>query len=149
MTQREILDKLRQIEERLEKIENNQRKRYLPWKAAIPPLTLCQDIVSAFDSGLFGQFDYEMQRLSEFYGIAPMRNYTDPTKVSAKAIACYHSMDRAAYYKEPTAAKDVVLHEFFHHLHAENVVSLNSDEDAEKCADEFAKIILARGRVQK
>lgn len=147
--QREILDKLRGIEERLDKIEKGYlKKRGLTWRAAVPSLQVCKDIVSAYDGRMIDKFDYEMQRLSEFYGITKMDNRTNPEKVPKTAIACYHSLDRTAYYKEPTCSLETVLHEFFHHLHSEGVVALYSDENEEKCANEFAITVMLRGRMQ-
>ena len=144
--EREILDKLRSIENRLEKLEDNQKKRGLRWKAAIPPLQLCKDIVSAYDSKLFNTFEYEMQRLAEFYGIRPMENYVNPLKVPKSNIAAYHPNERTAYYKEPVASLHTLLHEFFHHLHTEGVVYLYSSEKEEECANSFAVIIIARAK---
>jgi hypothetical protein len=139
------MDKLESIESRLDKLEKVHRKRNLPWKAAIPPKLICHDIVTAYDGNQFNTFEYEMQRLSEFYGIPVMDNRTNAKKVPAKAIACYYSMERTAYYKKSTTALNVLLHEFFHHLHAEGVVFIYSNENEEKCADSFAQIVINRG----
>ena len=144
----EILNKLRDIENRFDKIETQYfKKRGLPWKATVPSLQVCKDIVSAFNSGQFYTFDYEMQRLAEFYGIQPMDNRTDPEKVPKNAIACYHPSERTAFYKKPTTDLHTLLHEFFHHLHSEGVVFLYSDENVEKCANGFADIVIARGQI--
>ena len=148
MTEREIFDKLRIIEEKVDRIEKSYlKKRGLPWKAGVPSLIVCKDIVTAFDGKEFDHFDYMMQRLAEFYGIRRMDNRTNPEKVPKTAIACYHSSDKTAYYAKPTCSITTVLHEFFHHLHHEGVVTLYSDEDTEKCANEFANIVIARGRM--
>lgn len=144
----EILDKLRDIENRFDKIEQQYfKKRGLRWKAAVPSLQVCKDIVSAYNGDQFHEFDYEMQRLAEFYGIRPMKNRTDPGKVPKNAIACYHSSEQTAFYKNPTTNLDTLLHEFFHHLCSESVVYLYSDENEEKCANGFADIVIARGQM--
>ena len=143
----DILDKLERLERKIENLESKSRKRNLHWKAAIPPLQLCKDVVTAFNSGLFQTFEYEMRQLADYYGIAPMENYLDEkqTHVPKNAIASYHPYERAAYYKEPVANLETLLHEFYHHLENEGVVpTLN---DREKIAGMWANIVIQRGRM--
>ena len=145
MTHREILDKLRNIEDRLEKLERAKQKRNLPFNACIPPLSLCRDIVKTYDSRELGNFDFQMQQLADYYGINRMDNRHNPERVPEKAIACYHRFEQTAFYKTSNANLETVLHEFFHHLYTNNVVCLG-EESEEKLADRFSQIVMKRGR---
>ena len=139
---REVLDKLEKIDDRLNIIEKSSKKRGLSFEASIPPRSLCKDIVHA--NGV-GNWENHMQILSDYYGVALMENYHNPAKVPKDSIACYHRYERSAYYKKATAMLETVLHEFFHHLHAEGVISITRGQSEEKLADKYAKIIIERG----
>jgi hypothetical protein len=139
--ERRIMEKLESIESRLDKLEKKNRKRGLSFEACIPPIYLCREV--AFDN--LGNFDNQMQQLADYYGITPMGNFHDPDKVPKTAIACYHSFHDAAYYLEPNTEISVVLHEFFHHLHAQGVVQLNGKNE-ESLADKFSKTVIERGK---
>jgi len=143
--ERQLLDKLSGIEERLDKLEKKGKKRNLSFEACVPPLYLCREIV--FDGDL-GNFDNQMQQLADYYGIAPMGNFHNPARVPKNAIACYHAFDSSASYKEPNTNIGTVLHEFFHHLHAQGVVCLNGKSE-EKLADKFSKLVMGRGATEK
>ena len=139
--ERRILDKLESIETRLERLERKTKKQGLSFEACIPPTYLCREIVV----NCLGNFDNPMLQLSDYYGIKPMRNLHNPARVPKNAVACYHSFDDVAYYKESNSEDDVVLHEFFHHLHAHGVVNLNGKKE-EVLADKFAKLVVQRGK---
>ena len=137
----EIVRKLEDIERKVERLERARKKSSLSFSAALPPPSLCKDIVG---TDVIGNWDNHMQILSDYYGIEPMGNYSDKSKVPKGSIACYHPCEGNAYYKKPTTTLKTVLHEFFHHLVYQNVVDLKY-EDEEKRANKFAEIIIRRG----
>jgi len=141
----DIQKRLIDLSERLEKIEKRQlKKKWLSFDACIPPIALCKDIVATYNSDKIKSFDYTMKILSDYYDTQLMDNRNAPERVPEKAIACYYSSENTAYYKQKTSSLETVLHEFFHHLVANNIVFLNGKNE-QKCADRFAEIIMFRG----
>ena len=143
-----IEDLTRRIGDLEDKISKMQKKRGLTFLASVPPHDVCRNIVVAWKLGSLNRnFDHVMQILSDFYGVTPMQNLHNPAKVPAKSIACYYKLENVAYYKNPTSDLETVLHEFFHHIHANGVVTLYANEDAEKCANEYAELIMNLGMI--
>ena len=146
MTKIEDLNK--RIGDLEEKISKMHKKRELTFLASVPPHDVCRNIVAAWKLGSLNRnFDHIMQILSDFYGVTPMQNLHNPAKVPAKFIACYYESENVAYYKNPESDLKTVLHEFFHHIHANGVVTLYANEDAEKCANEYAELIMQLGGI--
>ena len=123
-------------------IRNMQRpKRGLRYSEAIPPASVCRDVVSM----LVGTTSYDgfMQRLSAFYDCEPMGIYRDDN-VDEKYLAVYRSQEKACYSRGPSLERRVVLHEFFHHLVNLGIVFVDK-KDEEDYANRFAKAVLHRG----
>jgi len=136
------LDKLSNILFLLEEQRNAKPKHWLKFDACIPPQSVCKDVDSMMDN--ISSYLGFIGKLSEYYGCEPMNLFVDNSKmVSDKAIAAYYPDKKTAYSKESTCAKTVVLHEFFHHLVALNVVIVDK-KDEEKYADKFAEAFLSR-----
>jgi len=143
----DIQDGIRDLKDKIEKIGKQFKKRNLTFSECIPPHHICRDILIASNSSLIGNYEHIMQVLSDYYGVTKMDNRHKPEEVPKNCIACYSSWDKTAYYTKKTANIDTVLHEFFHHLHGQGIVTLNSDENAEKCADAYAKICVSLGEI--
>ena len=126
-------------------------KRMLSLSEAIPPESVCRDLLSKTR----GVNDYIgfLAILSDYYHIPPMRLLWDQYNVwmpqaKAKSVAAYFAEQNAAYTKKKAVEKDTVLHEFFHHLVAHNVVAVGKGKDEEKAAVKFAVLVLERGGEQ-
>lgn len=143
----DIQDGIRDLRGKIENLERQFKKRNLSFSECIPPHHICRDILVASNSNLLGNYEHIMQVLSDYYGVTKMDNRHKPEKVPEKAVACYSRWDNTAYYKAPGASMETVLHEFFHHLHGQGIVTLSSDENAEKCADAYAKIVTSLGSI--
>jgi hypothetical protein len=78
--------------------------------------------------------------LAKYYKVRRMKIVVDGRKVGGKYLAVYQ--DNVSYFKRRSLKKRIVLHEFYHHLANNNVVSSEGEErNAEKYAREMIKII--------
>jgi hypothetical protein len=145
----DIQNEIRELKGKIENLEKQSKKRNLRFDGCIPPHDVCRNVVIAYQLNLppSNKYDGVMNILADYYGVPSMQNYSDAKRVPAKAIACYYSYERAAYHKNPTCTLETVLHEFFHHLHAEHVVSLYNSENAEQCAAAYAKAVIQLGNI--
>ena len=147
---RYLKGRLNDLESRLERIlwklegaEKSKKKQYLDFEEAIPPKSVCADVMSMLGVANYSGFLY---LLSQYYGIKQMHIYRDPKKVSANAIACYHRDEGNAYSKGPVDAS-VVLHEFFHHLVTQKVVIVGLNDDEETLANRYAELVEKRAKL--
>ena len=129
-------DKLDAFQEQLP----NKPKRFLKFWEAVPPASVCKDIMSMLD----GMNTYEgfIGRLSEYYGCETMGIYISK-RISPECLAEYRPATKSAYTKEKIVSEHTVLHEFFHHLQHQNVVVVDK-KDQEIYAEKYAKIFLER-----
>jgi len=116
--------------------------RGLDFLEAIPPKSVCCDALSMMEG--VSHYTGLIFILTQYYGIPKMILGIDPKKARG-AIARYYAAENAAYTKNKTTDYATVLHEFFHHLVAHGVVTLNGQRE-EELATEYARIILQRGR---
>jgi len=119
-------------------------KRMLSLSEAIPPKSICQDILSK----TAGVNDYAgfLAMLCDYFHVPSMGLYWDQYKLwlPPKSEAAYFADKEATYTRTKTVDQHTVLHEFFHHLVAQNVVAVKKREE-EKSADKFASLVLDRG----
>ena len=117
-----------------------QPKRGLRYSEAVPPASVCRDVVSM----LVGTTSYEgfIRRLSAFYDCEPMGVLRDDN-VSEKYLAVYRRDEKACYSRGPSVNRKTVLHEFFHHLTNLGVVFVDK-KDEEDYANRFANAVLHR-----
>ena len=64
--------------------------------------------------------------LSKYYKVKKMKIIVDGRKVPRKSLAYY--LDNEAYFKKRGLKKKVVLHEFYHHLVFNNIISSKREE---------------------
>ena len=77
--------------------------------------------------------------LAKYYRVRRMRIVLDGRKVGGKYLAVYE--DNCSYFKKRSLKKKVVLHEFYHHLAHNNIVSSKGEEQkAKKYARKMIKI---------
>ncbi len=139
----ELLFKVEMLQNCIIEIEKrlpNKQLKYLRFEECVPPKDICVSINSMMD-GVSNYVGF-LGKLSEYYSCSPMGLYVDKS-INAKHIAEYRPDDKNAYSKESTCDKDIVLHEFFHHLVNLKVIVVNEKEE-EKLADKYAKIFLKR-----
>jgi len=123
-------------------------KRMLSLYEAIPPESVCRDLLSKMRG--ISSYDGFLAALSDYYRVLPMKLIWDKhdtwmPQAKAKSVAAYFSEQNAAYTRKATVDRETVLHEYFHHLVAHNVVAVGGKKDEEKAADKFAALILERG----
>ena len=71
--------------------------------------------------------------LAKYYGVRRMRIVVDGRRVGAKYLAVYE--DNVSYFKKCSLQKRTVLHEFYHHLAHNGIVTSEGEErEAEKYA---------------
>ena len=129
-------DKLDVLKEQLP----NKPKRFLKFWEAVPPVSVCKDVMSMMD----GMTTYEglIGRLSEYYGCETMGCYIDES-ISPDYLAVYRSNKKSAYTRLKYVTAHTILHEFFHHLQYQNVVVVDKKRQ-ERFAEKYAKIFLER-----
>ena len=77
--------------------------------------------------------------LAKHYGVRRMKIVLDGRKVGGKYLAVYQ--DNISYFKKRSIKKKIVLHEFYHHLAHNNIVSSKGEEQkAKKYARKMIKI---------
>lgn len=148
MTKRQwenLNQRLKNLESHLVFLEENlprRKKRFLKFDEVIPPASVCKDVLSMME----GAQTYEglIGRLSEYYGCTIMGMKVDPgDKVAKNCLATYYPNLKTAYSAGDTIDEHTVLHEFFHHLVAENVVVVNKKTE-EHWANKYATIFQQR-----
>ena len=72
--------------------------------------------------------------LARYYGVRRMKIVVDGRRVGGKYLAVYE--DNVAYFKKHSLKKRIVLHEFYHHLAYNKLVSSDGEE---KKAREYAR----------
>lgn len=124
----------------LERRLPEKQKRYLKFEECVPPKTVCKDVASMLEG--INQYTGFIGRLAEYYGCETMQAYID-TSIDPKYSAIYRSHEKAAYTRTPTVPCETILHEFFHHLVALNVVVIPKGKE-EHYADKYAEIFQQR-----
>ena len=77
--------------------------------------------------------------LAKYYRVKRMKIVVDGRKVGGKYLAVYQ--DNISYFKKRSIKKKIVLHEFYHHLAHNNMVSSKGEEkEAKKYARKMIKI---------
>jgi len=129
----------------------NKPKRYLKFNECIPPTEVCRSVVSMMNG--VENYNGFIGKLSEYYGCSIMGIYVGLERVLAlerqtgkSYVAFYDSNLKAAYSKEKTVSQSTVLHEWFHHMHAQGVVSINV-KDEEYYAARYAEVFLQRANM--
>jgi len=135
-----LTDKVLELARLVERAE--APKRYLKFNEALPPASVCRDVVSMLPG--VGNYEGFIGRLADYYHCVPMGLYIDAT-IEPKYKALYRSWNNAAYTREKTCERHTVLHEFFHHLIAQHVVVVSPDQ-VEHFADQYATVFLQRAR---
>lgn len=115
-------------------------KRYLKFEECVPPASVCKDVCSMLRG--IGNYKGFIGKLSEYYGVKTMGCFVD-SKLSNKIIAQYRQSEGNAYSRNKSVSAHTVLHEFFHHMHYNDVVVIN-DSQKEKLADLYATLFLER-----
>ena len=129
----------------------NKPKRYLKFNECIPPTEVCRSVVSMING--VENYDGFIGKLSEYYGCSIMGMYVSLEKVLAlerqtgkSYVALYDPNLKVAYSKKKTVTHSTVLHEWFHHMHAQGVVSINV-KDEEYYAIKYAEVFLQRANM--
>ena len=77
--------------------------------------------------------------LAKYYKVRRMKIVVDGRRVGGKYLAVYD--DNISYFKKRSLKKKIVLHEFYHHLAHNNIVSSEGEErKAENYARKMNKI---------
>lgn len=134
----------REVAEIKEVLQWLRPKRGLSFYEALPPRSICRDLVSKMENAT--RYDGFLAFLSEYYSVPRMRLYWDESRVSAKYVAIYSPKEGAAYSHSKTISQHTVLHEFFHHLVAHGVVIIRENDEEQELADQFATAVLSRGQ---
>ena len=77
--------------------------------------------------------------LAKYYKIRKMKIIVDGRKAGKRCLAIYCSGEHSAYFKRKAIKKNVVLHEFYHHLIHAKKLKVKGEENE---ADKFAKAAL-------
>ncbi len=109
----------------------------------IPPKWIIEAAREALDTKNHWVDYYDV--LSEYYGIAIVKAYNNPKKVSETAIASYYPSDNppTIYGGKDDYAEVTALHEFFHHLASEKELEY-SKVKSEALANSFSREIIRR-----
>ena len=106
------------------------RTRVIPSKRVREEFSLVYELMGAQKAVDF---------LAKYYKVRRMKIVVDGRRVGRKYLAIYD--DNISYFKKRSLKKKTVLHEFYHHLAYNNIVSSEGEEQkAEKYARKMIKI---------
>ena len=101
------------------------RTRVIPSKRVREEFSLVYELLGAQKAVDF---------LAKYYRVRRMKIVVDGRKVGRKYLAVYE--DNVSYFKKRGLKKRIVLHEFYHHLAHNNIVSSKGEEQK---AREYAR----------
>jgi len=90
---------------------------------------------------LDGKVEFALKLLSEHYGVNPPDVCVGTVKRHRKVLACYLEQEKRIYVSKSDLLTNpfLILHEFYHHLRASQVVRGQVDKRADHFASHFLR----------
>lgn len=97
--------------------------------------------VKVVRSILDGKVEFALKLLSEHYGVSPPELSVGTVKRHRKVLACYLEREKRIYVSKSDLLTNpfLILHEFYHHLRASQVVRGQVDKRADLFASHFLR----------